>query len=186
MIKIMLGSIPHQKLSFYHLPTRGRAGIKLGDADTFSVVSIIFDCSMPIFYNFYVLLATFYTIFGTNILIQCPVLVPVCCMFFCFTENPYQTESKRDKNRRRLFWNICEFWEVESTRDDALGGHEAGGRAPDPRGHPVRRLLPFFRRKKANIRRKIMFKVSIQSELRISGNIRKVKGQNLKRGNRER
>ena len=27
----MLGSIPHQKM-FYHLPTRGRAGIKLGDA----------------------------------------------------------------------------------------------------------------------------------------------------------
>ena len=30
MIKFMLGSIPHQKLSFYHLPTRGRKGIKLG------------------------------------------------------------------------------------------------------------------------------------------------------------
>ena len=30
----MLGSIPHQKICFYHLPTRGRAGIKLGDADT--------------------------------------------------------------------------------------------------------------------------------------------------------
>ena len=30
----MLGSIPHQKFRFYHLPTRGRAGIKLGDADT--------------------------------------------------------------------------------------------------------------------------------------------------------
>ena len=29
-----LGSIPHQKFCFYHLPTRGRAGIKLGDADT--------------------------------------------------------------------------------------------------------------------------------------------------------
>ena len=29
---IMLGSIPHQKFCFYHLPTRGRAGIKLGDA----------------------------------------------------------------------------------------------------------------------------------------------------------
>ena len=28
----MLGSIPHQKFYFYHLPTRGRAGIKLGDA----------------------------------------------------------------------------------------------------------------------------------------------------------
>ena len=30
----MLGSIPHQKFRFYHLPTRGRAGIKFGDADT--------------------------------------------------------------------------------------------------------------------------------------------------------
>ena len=31
-LRNMLGSIPHQKFSFYHLPTRGRAGIKLGDA----------------------------------------------------------------------------------------------------------------------------------------------------------
>ena len=29
----MLGSIPHQKFCFYHLPTRGRAGCKLGDDD---------------------------------------------------------------------------------------------------------------------------------------------------------
>ena len=29
----MLGSIPHQKLCFYHFPTRGQAGVKLGDAD---------------------------------------------------------------------------------------------------------------------------------------------------------
>ena len=28
----MLGSISHQKFFFYHLPTRGRGGIKLGDA----------------------------------------------------------------------------------------------------------------------------------------------------------
>ena len=28
----MLGSIPPQKFCFYHLPTRGRVGIKLGDA----------------------------------------------------------------------------------------------------------------------------------------------------------
>ena len=30
----MLGSIPHQKFYFYHLPTRGAAGIKLANADT--------------------------------------------------------------------------------------------------------------------------------------------------------
>ena len=30
----MLGNIPHKKFYFYHIPTRGREGIKLGDADT--------------------------------------------------------------------------------------------------------------------------------------------------------
>ena len=30
----MIGSIPYQKFCFYYLPTRGRARIKLGDADT--------------------------------------------------------------------------------------------------------------------------------------------------------
>ena len=44
------------------------------------------------------------------------------------------------------------------------GGHEAGGapqggmRAPDPHGHPVRRLMPFFCRKKANIWIEIVLK----------------------------
>ena len=37
---------------------------------------------MPILYNFHIYLATFHTIFGTNILIQCPVPVPVFYMFF--------------------------------------------------------------------------------------------------------
>ena len=30
----IVDSMSHQKFCFYHLPTRGRAGIKLGDADT--------------------------------------------------------------------------------------------------------------------------------------------------------
>jgi hypothetical protein len=42
----MMGSIPHQKFCFYHLPTRGRAWIKLGDAWYVSNVSIMFYCSM--------------------------------------------------------------------------------------------------------------------------------------------
>ena len=93
---------------------------------------------------------------------------------FCFAENPYQIESKRDKNRRRFFWNICDFWEEESTRYDARGGHEAGGtpqgirRAWHPRGPPVRRLTLFFCYKKANFMRKIWAKDSPQSELKIS------------------
>ena len=47
----MLGSIPQQKFRFYHLPTRGRAKIKLGDAWYVSNVSIIFDCSMLLYYH---------------------------------------------------------------------------------------------------------------------------------------
>ena len=49
-------------------------------------------------------------------------------------------------------------------RDNARGGHEAGGvpqgvrRALGPRGHPVRQLETFFRRKKANIRIQIVLK----------------------------
>ena len=46
------------------------------------------------------------------------------------------------------------------------------GGAPLTLVAPVRRLMPFFCRKKANFRRKIWAKVSIQSELRISGYIR--------------
>ena len=30
----MFDNIPHQKFCFYHLPTRGREGIKLGDDGT--------------------------------------------------------------------------------------------------------------------------------------------------------
>ena len=118
---------------------------------------------MTIFYNFHLLLATFYTIFGTNILIQCPVPVPVCCMFFVSQNIHIKRSPNRIKTDGDFFPSIYDFWEEESTRDDARGGHEAGGapggrRAPDPRGHPVRRSMPFFRRKKANIWIEIVLK----------------------------
>ena len=70
-LRIMLGSIPHQKFCFYHLPTRGRAGIKLGDAWYVSNVSIIFDCSMLLYYPFWMFMGFtlhIYIIFGTNLL----------------------------------------------------------------------------------------------------------------------
>ena len=70
-LRIMLGSIPHQKFCFYHLPTRGQAGIKLGDAWYVSNVSIIFDCSMLYYLLFWTILGFifhFYIIFETNLL----------------------------------------------------------------------------------------------------------------------
>ena len=129
---------------------------------------------MPILFNFHVLLATFYTIFGTNILIQCPVPVPVCCMFYVSQKTNIKQSPNGIKTDGELFWNIWDFPEEESTRNGVRGGHETGGRAPPgrclgSRGPPVRRLMPFFCRKKANFMRKIWAKDSPQSELRISG-----------------
>ena len=54
----------------------------------------------------------------------------------CFAETQYQRESKRDKTDEELFWNICDLWEEESTRDGARGGHEGGPRHHFKWAHP--------------------------------------------------
>ena len=101
----MPSSTLHQKFSFYHLPTRGRAGIKLGDARYVSNVSIIFDCSMLYYLLFWTILGFifhFYIIFGTNLLTGGPAQNLCFCLFYCFEETKYQTESKRNK----IFGNV--------------------------------------------------------------------------------
>jgi len=102
-IKIMPSSTPHQKFSFYHLPTRGRAGIKLGDAWYVSNVSIIFDCSMLYYLLFWTILGFifhFYIIFGTNLLAGGPT--QNCCFFAYFSVSKKQN-IKRSPNRKILF-----------------------------------------------------------------------------------
>mgnify|MGYP005823371085 CR=1 FL=1 len=47
----------------------------------------------------------FYIIFGTNLLTQGPVQIAVFCLFQCFTEKEYQTESKQNET----FGNVI-FW----------------------------------------------------------------------------
>ena len=83
-------------------------------------------------------------------------------MFFVSRNIHIKRSPNGIKTDGDFFWNIYDFWEEESTRDDARGAHEVGGapqgvrRAPDPRGHPVRRLVPFFRRNKDNFRIEIL------------------------------
>ena len=95
----MLGSIPHQNFGFHHLPTRGRAGIKLGDALYVSNVSIIFDCSMLLYYPFWMFMGFtlhIYIIVGTNLLTGGPahiaVLLPVSVFRRKGISNGVQTE----------------------------------------------------------------------------------------------
>ena len=84
--------------------------------------------------------------------------VPVCCMFFVSQKIHIKQSPNWIKTYGDFIWNICDFWEEESMRDDARGAHEGEGRALGPRGHSIRRLVPFFGRKKDNIRIKIVLK----------------------------
>ncbi|XBI91627.1 hypothetical protein VPH35_028902 [Triticum aestivum] len=139
---------------------------------------------MSIFYNFYILLATFYTIFGTNILIQCPVLVPVCCMFFVsqkihIKQSPNGIKSDGD------FFGICVNFGKWNQRETLLegptrvrGAPQGVRRALGPRGHSVRRLVPFFRCKKSNIQIKIVSKFQPNRSYGSPRIQKTVKGQN--------
>ena len=97
-IKIMPSSTLHQKFCFYHLPTQGRAGIKLGDAWYVSNVSIIFYCSMLYYILFWTLMGFiihFYIIFGANLLTGGPA--QNCCFFAYFTVSK-KRNIKRSRN----------------------------------------------------------------------------------------
>ena len=134
-IKIMPSSTPHQKFCFYHLPTRGRAGIKLGDAWYVSNVSIIFDCSMLYYLLFWTLLGFiihFYIIFGTNLLTGGPA--QNCCFFAYF-----RVSKKRNIKRSPNGMKPSGTWFSHRTWSRRLGPHvKKEGRWPRGwgRAHP--------------------------------------------------
>ena len=92
----------------------------------------------------------FYIIFGTNLLTQRPT--PDCCffcLFQCFAEKEYQTESKRNETFGRvIFGTTISTRKTWSARQEAkelavrAGARQGGRRAPLPRGLPVRLLTP--------------------------------------------
>ena len=92
-------------------------------------------------------------------------------MFYVSQNIHIQRSPNGIKTDGAYFWNIWKIWEKDQ-RETVPEVATRQGRAPDPRGPPVRRLLLYFGRKKANFRRKIWAKVSIQSELWISIYIR--------------
>ena len=142
-LRIMLGSIPHQKFCFYHLPTRGREGIKLGDAWYVSNISIIFDCSMLLYYLFWmfmVFILYIFIIFGTNLLTGGPthiaVFLPISVFRRKWISNGVQTEWNL---RERDFWNECDPEDLECKSRSIQRGHERVGCAPSYRVRPLSR-----------------------------------------------
>ena len=100
---------------------------------------------MPILFNFYILLATFYTIFWTNILIQCRVPVPVYCMFFV-SQKPNIKRSPNGIKTDGDFFGIFMIFEKKNQRETMPEGPRGRGRTPGvrralgPRGHPGHRF----------------------------------------------
>ena len=57
-------------------------------------------------------------------------------MFFVSQKIHIKQSPNGIKTDGDFFWNIYEFWKVESTRDDARGAHEGEGRAPWGQARP--------------------------------------------------
>ena len=82
----------------------------------------------------------FYIIFGTNLLTKGPVQIAVFCLFQCFAEKEYQTESKRNETFGRVIFGTNanqETWSGRQERNKAA--MRQGGVPPpswDPRGSP--------------------------------------------------
>ena len=129
----MLESIPHQKIYFYHLPTRGRAGIKLGDAWYVSNVSIIFDCSMLLYYLFWMFMGFtlhFHIIFGTNLLTGGPARIAVFLPISVFQRKGISNGVQMEWNlRERDFWNERDPENLECKSRSKRGVQEIGGHA---------------------------------------------------------
>ena len=132
-IEIMPKYHSTSKIHFYHLPTRGRAGIKLGDAWYVSNVSIIFDCSMLLYLLFWTILGFifhFYIIFGTNLLTGGPI--QNCCFFAYFSVSKKRNIKRSPNGMKPLgTWFSHRIW---SRR---LGPHVKKQRR-EPRGRGVR------------------------------------------------
>ena len=132
-LRIMLGSIPHKKFSFYHLPTRGWAGIKLGHAWYVSNISIIFYCSMLLYYLFWMFtgfIIHFYIIFGTNLLTGGPAHIAVFLPILVFRRKGISNGVQMERNlRESYFWNRSNLGNLECKPGNLQRGHKIGGHA---------------------------------------------------------
>ena len=120
----MLGSIPHRKFCFYHLPTRGRAGIKLGDAWYVSNVSIIFYCSMLLYYQSWMFYMHLYAILYD--FWDQPINLEPSASFCFFLVSEYRRKGK--PNGVQLTWNSTE---IVFGPEEAHGVPEMDQRSPE-------------------------------------------------------
>ena len=93
----------------------------------------------------------FYTIFGTNLLTGGLTQIDVFCLFHCFVQKEYQTESKRNETFGSVIFGknvIQRTWSGrQATNEEAMrqgGAHTPPGRALHPCGPLVAPPTYFF------------------------------------------
>jgi len=78
----------------------------------------------------------FYIIFGTNLLTQGPVQIAIFCLFQCFAEKEYQTESKWNETFRRVIFGTNVIQGTWSRRQERSEEATRQGGTPAPLGVP--------------------------------------------------
>ena len=74
----------------------------------------------------------FYIIFGANLLTGGPAQIAVFCLFQCFAEKEYQTESKRNETFGRVIFGTEAIQETWSLRQGSNKVATRQGGAPAP------------------------------------------------------
>ena len=118
-IEIMPSSIPHQNFCFYHLPTRGRAGIKLGDVQRIYNLWSIHAIILSILDVLWALLCTFILFLGLTYWPRAQCQFLFFPLFQCFAEKEYQTESKQNETFGKVIFGkkaIRETWSARQER----------------------------------------------------------------------
>ena len=70
--------------------------------------------------------------FGTNLLTQGPVQIVVFCLFQCFAEKEYQTESKRNETFGNMIFGTNMTQRTWSGRQETTQEATRQGGAPTP------------------------------------------------------
>ena len=78
----------------------------------------------------------FYIIFGTNLLTQGPVHIAVFCLFQCFVEKEYQTESKRNETFGSVIFGTNVIQGTRSGRQETIKEATRQGARPPPSWAP--------------------------------------------------
>jgi hypothetical protein len=129
LIKIVLATCHLKNYFCYHLPTRGRVGVKLGDAWYVANISIIFDAPC-LFYTscfmFSLHFVEFYAFSGTNLLRRCHSASSYFLLFFYSRFLPKEIFLELDETKPEVPIFLSRTWSPK-------GRQRRSGRRPHHR-----------------------------------------------------